>query len=147
VSGSWGLGPLRDIDLPKAREAAAAARLLVRQNIDPIEHRKEERANAEAQAKGTITFEAYARRYIDSKQSRWKSQKHRQQWSNSLRDYAFPIIGKLAIPDIEVEAVRKVLGPIWNDKKETARRVRGQIEAILNGAKADKLRTGDNPAL
>ncbi|MEY9184900.1 tyrosine-type recombinase/integrase [Bradyrhizobium sp. USDA 313] len=142
-----GLGPSRDVDLPRAREAASAARALLRKGIDPKEHRDEERAKAKAEAKGTITFEAYAKQYIAGKEAGWKNQKHRQQWTNSLRDYAFPIIGKLAIPDIDVEAVRKVLDPIWDQKKETARRVRGRIEAILNGAKADKLRTGDNPAL
>lgn len=150
VSGKerfMGLGPLRDVDLAQAREAASAARAFVRKGIDPKEHRDEERAKAKAQAKGTITFEAYATQYIAGKEAGWKNAKHRQQWSNSLRDYAFPIVGKVAIPDIDTEAVRKVLDPIWNTKKETARRVRGRIEAILNGAKADKLRTGDNPAL
>lgn len=142
-----GLGPRRDVDLSKAREAAAAARALVRQKVDPIEHRKEEHAKAEAQAKGTITFEAYARRYIAGKSAGWKNEKHRQQWLNSLRDYAFPTIGHVAIADVGTEAVLKILRPIWSTKKETARRIRGRIEAILNAAKAEGLRTGENPAL
>lgn len=142
-----GLGPLRDVGLAAAREAASAARSQVRSHIDPIEHRISERAKAKAQATGTITFEAYAKQYIAGKEAGWKNEKHRQQWSNSLRDYAYPTIGKIAVPDVDTEAVLKVLRPIWATKKETARRVRGRIEAILNAAKAERLRTGENPAL
>lgn len=142
-----GLGPFRDVGLAEAREAASAARALVRGNTDPIEHRISERAKAKAAAMGALTFEAYAKRYIAGKEVGWKNEKHRQQWSNSLRDYAHPIIGQLAVPDVDTESVLKVLRPIWNVKKETARRVRGRIEAILNAAKAEGLRTGENPAL
>jgi len=142
-----GLGPMRDVGLAAAREAASAARSLVRNSVDPIEHRIAERAKVKADATGAITFEAYARRYIAGKEAGWKNDKHRQQWSNSLRDYAHPHIGHLRVCDVDTAAVRKVLDPIWNEKKETARRVRGRIEAILNGAKAEGLRTGENPAL
>jgi hypothetical protein len=142
-----GLGPLRDVGLADAREAAGAARALIRNNIDPIEHGVAERAKVKADATGAITFETYAKRYIAGKEAGWKNDKHRQQWSNSLRDYAYPHIGHLRVCDVDTEAVRKVLDPIWNEKKETARRVRGRIEAILNGAKAEGLRTGENPAL
>ncbi|WP_426608751.1 tyrosine-type recombinase/integrase [Bradyrhizobium sp. McL0616] len=142
-----GLGPMRDVGLAAAREAASAARALVRSNVDPIEHCTSERAKAKAAATGTLTFEAYTKQYIAGKEVGWKNEKHRQQWSNSLRDYAHPIIGQIAVPDVDTEAVLKVLRPIWNVKKETARRVRGRIEAILNAAKAEGLRTGENPAL
>jgi integrase len=142
-----GLGPMRDVGLAAAREAASAARSLVRNSIDPIENRIAERAKVKADATGAITFEAYAKRYIAGKEAGWKNDKHRQQWSNSLRDYAYPHIGHLRVCDVDTAAVRKVLDPIWNEKKETARRVRGRIEAILNGAKAEGLRTGENPAL
>ncbi|WP_441232647.1 tyrosine-type recombinase/integrase [Bradyrhizobium sp. 1200_D9_N1_1] len=142
-----GLGPLRDVDLKQAREDAGAARALVRNNVDPIEHRIAERAKAKAQAEGTITFEGYARRYIGGKEAGWKNEKHRQQWSNSLRDYAYPTIGDIAVSAVDTELVLKILRPIWSTKKETARRVRGRIEAILNAAKAEGLRTGENPAL
>ena len=142
-----GLGPFRDVGLAEAREAAGAARALVRTNIDPIDHRISERAKVKAAATGTLSFEAYAKRYIAGKEAGWKNEKHRQQWSNSLRDYAHPVIGQTAVPDVDTESVLKVLRPIWNIKKETARRVRGRIEAILNAAKAEGLRTGENPAL
>jgi len=81
------------------------------------------------------------------KEAGWKNEKHRQQWRNSLRDYAYPHIGSLPIAAVDTDAVLKVLRPIWAVKKETARRVRGRIEMILNAAKAEKLRTGENPAL
>ena len=142
-----GLGPMRDVGLAEAREAASAARALVRNHVDPIEHRIGERAKAKAEATGKITFEAYAKQYVAGKEVGWKNEKHRQQWSNSLRDYAYPIIGQIAVPDVDTESVLSVLRPIWNVKKETARRVRGRIEAILNAAKAEGLRTGENPAL
>jgi integrase len=142
-----GLGPLREVGLADAREAAGAARALLRNNIDPIEQRITERAKAKADATGAITFEAYAKRYIGGKEAGWKNEKHRQQWSNSLRDYAYPHIGADALADVNTEGVLKCLRPIWNEKKETARRVRGRIEAILNGAKAEGLRAGENPAL
>lgn len=142
-----GLGPMRDVGLAEAREAASAARALVRSNTDPIEHRISERTKAKAEATGKITFEDYAKQFIAGKEAGWKNEKHRQQWSNSLRDYAHPIIGQIAIPDVDTESVLKVLRPIWTTKKETARRVRGRIEAILNAAKAERLRTGENPAL
>lgn len=142
-----GLGPMRDVGLAEAREAASAARALMRNNTDPIEHRINERAKAKAAATGALTFEVYAKQYIAGKEVGWKNEKHRQQWSNSLRDYAYPTIGPIPVSDVDTELVLKALRPIWNVKKETARRVRGRIEAILNAAKAEGLRTGENPAL
>jgi integrase len=142
-----GLGPLRDVGLADARDARDVARALIRNNIDPIEHRIAERAKVKAAATAAITFEAYAKRYIAGKEAGWKNEKHRQQWSNSLRDYAYPHVGADTVAAVNTEGVLKCLRPIWNEKKETARRVRGRIEAILNAAKAEGLRTGENPAL
>jgi integrase len=150
VTGSeryMGLGPAADVPLAQARDTAQNARALLRNGVDPIEHRKEQRTAAKVEASRSVTFKAYATQYISGKESGWKNEKHRQQWSNSLRDYAYPHIGQMAVADVNTEAVLKVLGPIWTIKKETARRVRGRIEAILNAAKAQKLRTGENPAL
>jgi len=142
-----GLGPMRDVGLAEAREAANCVRAMVRTNTDPIEHRISERAKAKAAATGTLTFKVYADGFITGREAGWKNNKHRQQWRNSLRDYAYPIIGHTAVSDVDTELVLKVLRPIWNVKKETARRVRGRIEVILNAAKAEGLRTGENPAL
>jgi integrase len=142
-----GLGPFGDVTLALARDAASVARGLLRNGIDPIDHRNTKRAEAKAEASRAVTFKAYAEQYISGKESGWKNDKHRQQWRNSLRDYAYPQLGHLAVGDVDTEAVLKVLRPIWTEKKETARRVRGRIEAILNSAKAEGLRTGENPAL
>lgn len=142
-----GFGSAVEVSLADARDARDEARKLIRNNIDPIENRISERAKAKATETGVISFEAYAKQYIAGKEAGWKNEKHRQQWSNSLRDYAYPLIGSIAVPDVDTAAVLKVLRPIWDVKKETARRVRGRIEAILNAAKAENLRTGENPAL
>lgn len=142
-----GLGPAADITLAQAREAVEDARRQVRKGVDPIEQRKADRAAVRAEATRATTFKTYAEQYVTGKESGWKNDKHRQQWRNSLRDYAYPVIGNLAVCDVDTEAVLKVLRPIWTTKKETARRVRGRIEMILSAAKAEGLRTGENPAL
>ncbi|MGE0522044.1 MAG: tyrosine-type recombinase/integrase [Variibacter sp.] len=142
-----GLGPLQDVPLAMARDAAQGARQLLRQSVDPIEARKEQRAAAKVDANRATTFKVYAEAFITGRESGWKNPKHRTQWRNSLRDYAYPVIGHLAVADVDTDAVLRVLRPIWSTKKETARRVRGRIEMILNAARAEGLRTGENPAL
>jgi hypothetical protein len=135
------------ISLAAARDAAEAARALIRQSIDPIEHRVAQRATAKVEASPSVTFRAYAEGYITRMELGWKNEKHRQQWTNSRKTYAFPLIGQTPIADIDTAAVMSVLTPIWNNKPETASRVRGRLEMILTAAKAEGLRTGDNPAL
>jgi integrase len=135
------------VTLADARDARDEARKLIRTGQDPIELRNTKRAEAKVQDSRAVTFKVYADGFITGREAGWKNDKHRQQWRNSLRDYAYPIIGHVAVPDVDTELVLKVLRPIWDSKKETARRVRGRIETILNAAKAEKLRTGENPAL
>lgn len=142
-----GLGPLRDVPLAAAREAAAEARALVRRAIDPIDHRNGQRVAAKVEARRSVTFEAYAEQFVAGREASWKNPKHRQQWRNTLRDYAYPQIGSTPIADIDTDAVLQVLRPIWSDRKETARRLRGRIEMILNAAKAEGFRIDPNPAL
>ncbi|KIZ35728.1 tyrosine-type recombinase/integrase, partial [Rhodopseudomonas palustris] len=142
-----GLGSAGDVSLAQARDAAQEARALIRKGLDPIEHRKEQRQAAKVEASRSITFKAYAEQFISGREVGWRNDKHRQQWRNSLRDYAYPVIGHLAVAEVDTAAVLKVLRPIWSALPETARRVRGRIEAILNSAKAEGLRTGENPAL
>jgi integrase len=141
-----GLGSADDVSLADARAAADEARAHIRKGIDPIAAREAAREAARSDAQRAVTFEAYAGRFIDSREAGWRNTKHKQQWRNSLRDHAYPIIGALPISDVDVEAVLRVLRPIWNTTPETANRVRGRIEMILSAAKAEKLRTGDNPA-
>jgi integrase len=141
-----GLGPANDVSLTEARDAAKAARKLLRDGKDPIEHRNEQRAAAKVEAAELRTFREYAEGYIARFEKSWKNPKHRQQWTNSLKSYAYPLIGSTPIRHVDTTGVMSVLTPIWNSKPETASRVRGRIEMILTAAKAEGLRTGDNPA-
>jgi integrase len=146
-----GAAPNASIDsarksLADAREAADGVRKLLREGKDPIEHRSELRTAAKVKAAKAISFKDYAEQFITTHEAGWKNPKHRQQWRNSLRDYAYPVMGSTVVPDIVTDDVVKVLAPIWMTKKETAARVRGRIEQILDAAKAQKIRTGDNPA-
>src|SRR5262249_27882245 len=76
----------------------------------------------------------------------WRNPKHAEQWESSVRRFAFPVIGALPVQAIDTALVMKVIEPIWEDKTETASRVRGRIESILSWAKARSYRTGENPA-
>lgn len=150
VSGKeryMGLGPVRDVSLTNARDAAAEARALIRERKDPIEHRDGKRAAAKIEASKSVTFKAYAESFIAGREASWKNPRHRQAWRNCLRDYAYTHIGHLSIADVDTAAVLTVLRPIWTTKSETASRVRGRIESILSAAKAEGLRAGENPAL
>lgn len=139
-----GLGTVEAVSLAAAREAAREARKLVRQGIDPIDHR---RAGQEAKAAANaLTFRETAERYIAAHEASWRNAKHRQQWNNTLKTYAFPVIGGLAVSAVDVGHVMQVIEPLWRDKTETASRLRGRMEAVLDYATARGWRTGDNPA-
>lgn len=141
-----GLGGYPDVLVAGAREAARAAREQIRAGIDPIEHKKALRsALAAAQGKG-LTFKASAEAYIAAHEAGWRNAKHRQQWTNSLITYAYPKIGKLLVGDIELSHVMAILEPIWREKTETAKRLRGRIEQVLDWAIARGHRDGLNPA-
>ncbi|GAN76274.1 tyrosine-type recombinase/integrase [Acidisphaera rubrifaciens] len=140
-----GLGTLRDVPLADARQAAVAARAIVRQGGDPIEQRDARRAEAIHQA-GRNTFQAIAEAYIAAHAPAWRNAKHAAQWTSTLTTYAYPVIGRMPVGAIGTAEVTAVLDPIWTTKPETASRVRGRIEAVLDYATARGLRTGDNPA-
>jgi integrase len=142
-----GLGPIADITLAQARDAAQEARSLIREGKDPIESRREQRTAAKVEASRSITFKAYAEQFISNREAGWKNADHRQQWRNSLRDHAHPHIGHLPVSEVDTAAVLKVLRPIWSTKPDSASRIRGRIESILSAAKAEGLRSGENPAL
>jgi integrase len=132
--------------LAEARDTADKVRKLLREGKDPIEHRNELRTAEKVKAAKAISFKDYADQFIAIHESGWKNPKHRQQWRNSLRDYVYPIIGNKAVPEIVTGDVVRVLSPIWTTKKETAARIRGRIEQILDAATAKEIRIGDNPA-
>lgn len=140
-----GLGPLRDIGLAEARELAVTARRLVRDGVDPIEHRERERL-ARAAAAPSRSFKVAAETYIESHRAGWRNAKHADQWGATLKAYVFPVFGDHPVDAVDLELVLKVLQPIWTKKPETASRVRGRIETILDWAAVQKLRKGENPA-
>jgi integrase len=141
-----GLGPCADFTLEEARERARQARQLLADGIDPLEARQAERAQRALAAAQTITFQDAAQQYFDQHERKWRNAKHRAQFLSTLRDYAFPKIGKLSVADIDTGLVLKVVEPIWQTKTETANRVRGRIESVLDWATVRGYRTGDNPA-
>lgn len=141
-----GLGPYPDISLATAREMAAQWRRILAKGRDPIEVREVERAAERLEAAKAVTFRQCAEQYIAGRESGWRNAKHRKQWAATLETYAYPALGDVPIAAVDVALVTKVLDPIWNEKPETASRVRGRIESVLNWAKARGYRTGENPA-
>jgi integrase len=141
-----GLGSLLDCGLATAREQVGPARLLIRQGIDPIRHRRDQRAAAKAEQLKRLSFREAAAGYIESKGRRWRSEVHLNQWTSSLARYVLPVIGDLQVSDVEVAHVTRVLDQIWATKPPTAERVRGRIEMVLNWATAKGHRHGPNPA-
>ncbi|TMS58498.1 DUF4102 domain-containing protein [Imbroritus primus] len=142
-SREMGLGPLSVVSLSEARAEAARCRKLLAEGVDPIEARK---ARAQSLVSDGLPFRQAAEDYIDAHRSSWKSEKHAQQWENTLATYAYPIIGNTDVSDVDTPMVVRILQPIWSKKPETAGRVRGRIECILDAAKALGKRTGENPA-
>lgn len=141
-----GLGSVLDFSLAEVRDKARDCRQLVRDGIDPIEQRNATRSARMAENRKSQSFEDCAEDYLKAHSSAWKNPKHRQQWENTLSTYVHPIIGKLSVKDIDTHLVKKVLDPIWKTKTETATRVRGRIERILDWATVQELRHGENPA-
>ncbi len=136
----------RDMTLAKARARAAEARQVVADGKDPIALRDGARANEKAERAKSVTFKEAAERCIVSRKAGWRNEKHEAQWTATLEAYAYPVMGHLPVGAIEVGHVTKILEPIWSTKTETARRLRGRIEAVLDFAAANGWRTGDNPA-
>lgn len=141
-----GLGSFPDISLSLARDLARDVRAKVKQGIDPIAERHATRSKAEADRVAMRNFKQCAERYITSMEANWKSSKSPQQWRNTLETYAYPTMGGLAAKDIELSHVMAVLEPIWKTKTETASRLRGRIESVLDWAAVNGLRSAANPA-
>ncbi len=141
-----GLGSAGVIDLARARIKADAARALVDDGKDPIEHRKRERLAAAAASQTTVTFKDAAERFLAAHAHTWKNPKHRQQWENTLRDYVYPVFGAVPVELVNRDLVLRVIEPIWTTKTETASRVRSRIERVLDWARGRGLREGQNPA-
>lgn len=141
-----GLGSADDISLAEARERAAVSRKLARDGVDPVAARDAERAQRALEAARALTFQQCAEALIASHEAGWKNAKHRQQWSNTLKTYVYPVFGDQPVQAIDVTLVMKAVEPIWKTKTETASRVRGRIESILDWAAVRGYRHGENPA-
>ena len=137
-----GLGPYPEISLADAREKAADARKLTRQDIDPIEARK-----ADRKACRGMTFDNAATAYIQAHKSGWRGARTAHRWQSELERYAYPAFGKRDVATITVDDVLHVLAPIWATKNETASKIRKRIEAVLDWAGAKGYRCGVNPAM
>jgi hypothetical protein len=148
-----GLGPATGRAAVKLDAARAKARELhdaVREGRDPLAERKAAKAKAKVDAAkaqaGAITFVQVADMYIAAHEASWRNPKHRQQWRNTLNHYVRPVLGALPVDSVDTGVVVKILEPLWREKTETASRVRGRIEAVLDYAKARGWRTAENPA-
>lgn len=141
-----GLGPLHTVSLAEARIKSADCRKQLLEGIDPIEARKAARNAAQLAAAKSITFEQCADAYITAHRAGWKSTKHADQWTNTLKTYAYPTFGSLSVANVDTTLVMKCLEAIWTKKPETASRLRGRIECVLDWATVRGYRQGENPA-
>ena len=141
-----GLGSYPEVTMDLARELAREARATKAIGQDPIEIRDSKLAREQLTAARAVTFRRCAEAYIESRAETWKNAKHKRQWSATLDTYVMPMLGDMAVSAIDRALVVKVLEPIWLAKPETAKRVRGRIEAVLDWAAAREYRTGENPA-
>jgi integrase len=146
-SREMGLGSLKAVGVAAARLKAAECRGLLADGIDPIAARDADRAQQAVENARAITFDHCADAFIKAHSSAWKNQKHVAQWTATIRTYVSPVFGSLPVQAVDVTWVMKVLEPIWTTKPETAARIRGRIESVLNWAKARGYRAGENPAL
>lgn len=132
-----GFGSARDVTLARARELAAEARAVLAEGQNPLERR--------AATTAVPTFGAVADEVVASLSSGWRNPKHRAQWKMTLEVYAAPI-RELSVDQVDTAAVLEILKPVWSTKPETASRLRGRIEKVLDAARAKGLRSGENPA-
>ncbi|MEQ5837989.1 integrase arm-type DNA-binding domain-containing protein [Paraburkholderia acidicola] len=140
------IGPYPRVTLEQARSARSAHRAAVSRGEDPATLRKQDKADRKVVSARSMAFKQCVEEYIEARSAEWTNSKHAQQWSNTLKTYANPVIGALRPQDIDTDLVLRVLQPIWLTKNETATRVRGRIESVLDWAKVRGLRNGENPA-
>ncbi len=142
-----GLGALNTFTLAEARTRATEQRKLLSDAIDPLLTKHETVLQKRMAEASIITFDKAATAYIEANKAAWRNDKHQDQWRNTLTTYASPVIGDLPVSRIDTSHIMRILSPIWTTKTETATRVRGRIEKVLDWAKVQGYRTGDNPAM
>ncbi len=141
-----GLGQYPAVTLAQAREKARQAREVIDQGQDPILNRQRAQSRLKADQASAVTFEAAASAFMNAKSPEWSNPKHAAQWIATLATYAYPIIGQVHVADVKQAHVLQILEPIWVTKTETASRLRGRIENVLDWAKARGYRSDENPA-
>jgi integrase len=141
-----GLGAYPIVSLKDAREKAERCSRMRENGIDPLTARDARRDSERVEAARATTFRDCAEAYIATNEAAWRNGKHRQQWRNTLKTYAYPLLAELPVRAIDAALVLKVLQPIWAKRPETAGRVRGRIENVLDWAKVNGQRDGENPA-
>jgi len=141
-----GLGGYPDVSLSSAREKAREARELVQQGIDPIARKADLRAKLIASQQRGLTFSDAVEKFLIGKLNEFRNDKHKKQWRSTIDNYAVPKIGDMLVQDILISDIQRVLEPIWLEKNETARRLRGRVEKVIAWATVAGHRTGDNPA-
>ena len=146
VEMGFGSAARGQVTLAKARELASTARAMLADGVNPLQLKREAEASAALEKALQISFGEFAENLVDDIEGGFRNAKHRQQWRNTLVTYCKPI-WKTPLPEVDTAGVLKCLSPIWQTKSETATRLRGRIERVLDAAKAKGLRKGDNPAV
>ncbi len=141
-----GLGSIHTINLVEARARARKCRQLLLDGINPLEQRSSERTAQALESAKAVSFEECAHRFINAHRDSWRNGKHALQWPRSLAMHIFPTLGKIPVGAIDTPLIVKALSKVWDTAPETASRIRGRIEAILDWATVAGLRQGDNPA-
>lgn len=144
-SSSMGLGRLADVSLKEARLRAEELRRQIRQGIDPRKQLEEIKAEESAKS-ARLTVQEAAEAFIATQRDGWRNEKHGDQWANTLKTYIFPSLGDAVCSEITPDQIRETLAPIWKTKHETASRVRGRLEKILDFAAVSEHRNTANPA-
>ena len=141
-----GLGPYPDVSLSEARNLATQERKKILKDVDPLSDKRARRIAARAAHDNMLTFAECAELYVESQAPGWSNPKHIEQWRNTLKNLAGPVMGHLPVDQIDTALVMRCIEPIWASKTETASRLRGRIEAVLDWAAVRGYRKGDNPA-
>ena len=143
------LGTFPEIQLPEARKKTIKLRASIINGSNPRDERilkKQEGFKGKKQNYSKVSFEDFSLDYIERMSPRWRNKKHESQWVSCLRIYAFPVIGKLSLNEINTDHLLEILNPIWTTKQVTAARLRGRIERIISASITSGLRSEKNPA-
>jgi len=144
---TWmGLGPYPDISLAEARELATQQRKKLLRGIDPLTDKRARQRAARRAHDDILSFAECAEKYVDSQAPGWSNPKHIDQWRNTLKNVAGPVFGHLPVDQVNTALVMRCLEPLWTTRTETASRLRGRIESVLDWATVRGYRGGVNPA-